>query len=41
VFRPICRDCDVALNELVLRWAGDPHVEEKMRAYRERVDAST
>jgi hypothetical protein len=37
VFRAICSDCDVELNELVLRWVGDPEAEEKMAAYRERV----
>lgn len=36
-YRPMCKECDVALNELVLRWAGDPEVDRKMRAYRETV----
>lgn len=34
--RPLCADCDVALNRLVLEWAGDPDVEAKMAAYEAR-----
>jgi transcription elongation factor Elf1 len=34
-YRPICVECDIALNELVLRWAGFPDWEEKIAAYRE------
>lgn len=34
VYRPICTGCDVALNALVLRWAGDPQAEAKIAAYR-------
>jgi transposase-like protein len=37
--RPICRDCDAALNELVMRWMGDPDVEAKIARYRERVES--
>jgi hypothetical protein len=37
VFRPCCVPCDVELNELVLRWAGDPDVDAKMAAYRLRM----
>ncbi len=33
LFRPICRDCDIALNELVLKWAKDPEWKQKMEAY--------
>ena len=36
IYRPVCRDCDVDLNAMVLAWAGDPDAEEKMRRYRER-----
>jgi hypothetical protein len=32
--RPICVECDVALNELVLRWMGDKDWKEKIRRYR-------
>jgi hypothetical protein len=34
LFRPLCIDCDVALNALVLRWMGDPNADAKMRRYR-------
>lgn len=34
VYRPVCPECDIELNELVLRWVGDPEVEAKMSAYR-------
>lgn len=33
LFRPVCDPCDIALNRLVLVWAGDPDVEAKMAAY--------
>jgi len=33
VYRPVCEDCDLQLNRLVLEWAGFPDVEEKMAAY--------
>jgi len=37
-FRPLCAECDVELNRLVLEWAGFPDAEEKMIAYeRERL----
>lgn len=35
--RPICVECDIDLNRMVLEWAGDPDVEMKMEAYRNRV----
>lgn len=38
VFRPLCPQCDVDLNEMVLRWVGDPEAEAKLRAYRQRVN---
>lgn len=31
--RPLCLDCDVALNRLVLAWAGDPEAEAKADRY--------
>lgn len=34
-WRPLCAECDVELNEIVLRWAGDPDAELKINAYRE------
>jgi hypothetical protein len=38
-YRPICAECDVALNELVLCWMGDPDWKPKIARYREWVDA--
>lgn len=32
-FRPLCRACDVALNRLVLEWAGHPDADGLMREY--------
>lgn len=36
-FRAVCLGCDVALNRLVLKWAGDPSAEAKVAAYEARV----
>ena len=36
-WRPICIECDIALNELVLKWIGFPDWEEKIFSYREIV----
>lgn len=38
LFRPICIACDVALNELVLRWMrfSEDEVAERMNRYRQR-----
>lgn len=36
-FRGLCSGCDVALNDLVLRWMGDPDADAKLAAYRARV----
>ena len=38
VFRPLCRTCDVLLNELVLRWVGDPDTEAKIAAYQSKTE---
>lgn len=35
IYRPMCLQCDIELNELVLKWMGDPLVNEKMMKYRE------
>ncbi|MCK8788009.1 hypothetical protein M0638_27000 [Roseomonas sp. NAR14] len=35
--RGLCVACDVALNEMVLRWVGDPEADAKMASYRQRV----
>lgn len=37
VQRPICTRCDIALNTLVLRWAGDPEWRSKTAAYRRKL----
>lgn len=38
IYRVMCLPCDIELNEMVLKWVGDPQVEEKMRAYREKLE---
>jgi hypothetical protein len=35
LYRPICTECDVLLNELVLEFTRDPEVQEKIQRYRE------
>jgi late competence protein required for DNA uptake (superfamily II DNA/RNA helicase) len=35
VYRPICVECDIALNEIVLKWMGFEDAEEKMIRYKE------
>ena len=37
--RPLCLKCDIALNELVLKWARDPDYKEKILRYRENYGA--
>lgn len=32
-FRALCLACDIDLNALVLKWAGDPNWEPKVEAY--------
>lgn len=32
-YRPLCLACDIALNKLVLVWAGDPRAAEKVARY--------
>lgn len=33
VYRPLCLACDIALNRLVLEWAGDPEAKAKCDTY--------
>ena len=33
IYRPICQDCDIALNELVLKWFGFKDWKEKVSRY--------
>jgi len=37
IYRPICRECDIALNEMVLKWMGFPDWKEKIEKYKEAV----
>ena len=34
LYRPICKKCDIFLNEMVLKWFGFPDWEEKITAYK-------
>lgn len=34
--RPVCVDCDIALNKLVLQFMGFENITELMKKYRER-----
>lgn len=38
VYRVMCMDCDIELNEMVLKWVGDPQADEKMKKYREKME---
>lgn len=37
IWRPLCVECDIELNELVLRWMNDSDLDDKINKYRERV----
>ena len=37
IYRPICKECDIALNALVLEFMGDRARGEKMRLYAEAI----
>ena len=39
LWRPICAPCDIAINNLVLDFLGDPDREAKMAAYCDRMTA--
>lgn len=41
IFRVLCLECDIALNELVLKWMGDPKTDEKMQRYRQKLEAGS
>ena len=36
-YRPICAECDVELNKLVLQWMGDTLWDEKIATYRKHL----
>lgn len=38
--RPLCPECDVALNVMVLRWFGDPEADTKLAHYQAHVAAA-
>lgn len=35
LWRPICTECDIDLNRLVLEWLGHPDVQGKMEVYKQ------
>jgi len=37
IYRPICEECDIELNEIVLKWAGFPDWKDKIKQYKEKV----
>lgn len=37
VYRPICVECDIEINRLVLEFIGDPDVNPKIKRYAERL----
>lgn len=37
VYRPLCAECDVELNEMVMRWAFGDTRESDIQGYRDRV----
>ena len=38
IFRPICAQCDIELNEMVMRWAWGNTREADLQAYRKKVN---
>lgn len=36
-YRPLCAECDIELNELVLRWIGFKETDHMMERYKERM----
>ena len=37
-YRPLCTECDIELNEMVLRFMGFDNVDELMQEYRRRFE---
>jgi len=35
LYRPLCLECDIALNKLVLEWFGFENVDKKIKTYKE------
>jgi hypothetical protein len=40
LFRTLCAECDVTLNEMVMRWVWGDRREADIARYREKVDRS-
>lgn len=38
VYRPICLDCDILLNEVVLKWMGFKDHQKKMKVYKNKMN---
>lgn len=36
VYRPVCLACDIEMNRMILKWAGDPDADKKLAAYEAR-----
>jgi hypothetical protein len=36
IYRPICSECDIALNEMVLKWMGFKDWKEKIDEYKQK-----
>jgi len=39
IYRPFCTECDIALNELVMRWVWGDTREDDLKRYREKMEA--
>lgn len=37
-YRPVCLECDIDLNRMVLEWAGFDNVEERIAQYRKELE---
>lgn len=37
VYRPICVECDIEINRMVLEFIGDPEAKSKIERYAERL----
>jgi NAD-dependent SIR2 family protein deacetylase len=37
VWRPICKECDVLLNEMVLKFMGFDNIKQKMEEYKLKI----
>lgn len=37
VYRPLCIECDIEINRMVLEWMGFPNAEQLINEYREKM----